>query len=264
MILPFLGHVGKARFGIHGLSSINGFKLDIHRTLKDEPFRFAISGFDPDADNLLPSNKRRFFLNAVILLLVSVLYFLTNDSSMPFLISLLYCCFATFVMSYLIYWFHTLAVFFKNTELREWHSCEHKSVVLLGAGLEPTVENLKKCPAVLVGCGTVTFGVRMEYFLSVFYLLSRNFLFIHPTALDLLAFCLIFSCCAYSLIGCIVFKKSNFLFASLLTPCTVLPLLAEWLCTTKEPSRYKMNKTVQELKAFIELNQLYRQQETPD
>ncbi|MFH1423952.1 MAG: DUF1385 domain-containing protein [Candidatus Nealsonbacteria bacterium] len=43
----------------------------------------------------------------------------------------------------------------RNKELLEWHGCEHKVVILLRCGLDPTIENLRQISRIQPGCGFV-------------------------------------------------------------------------------------------------------------
>lgn len=73
----------------------------------------------------------------------------------------------------LVYGVTGLRFWLESAEKRSarWHSCEHRSVVLLEEGLLPTRENLGSCPAVLLHCGSVWFGVYIELLMGSWVLL---------------------------------------------------------------------------------------------
>lgn len=64
----------------------------------------------------------------------------------------------------------------------EYHACEHKVIALLERDLSLTLENLKKMPSLMIGCGTViqTFFILFPILLplSLLFLTSKTTLFI--------------------------------------------------------------------------------------
>ncbi len=260
MILPILGAVmgfGKQRLFSSGESDNNGFGLKILKKPDYSLHDFAIAGFDKDQRSLLLAPRTTFFLRAISFLIALCFIQLTYSANAPFIFNLFYYGLAAIVIGSAVIWLYVLVSVIKRKELREWHACEHKSIVLLEAGLEPTVENLRKCPAVLINCGTVHESAKLELYFCVFYALSRSDIFSNPNLADWLVVAMWISCMFYLFFATASFSYFHFLFFPFWLPCIFLPLLAEKFCSTKNPSPDKLERTIWELKVFIQRNRLY-------
>lgn len=261
MILPILGVVeqfGKQRIFISGMSSDNGFALNVLKKPEYYLYEFAITDYDPKKHSMLLNKRTSFFLRAFSFLIILGFLLLTYDAKTPFIANLFYYGFAALVINSTVSWLYLFISIPKSKDLREWHSCEHKSVVLLEAELEPTVENLEKCPAVLINCGTVYESVSLEFSLCCLYALSSNNFFQNPGLMDWLTIIMGASCFLYMVFATVSFGRSSLFLFLFWLPCVFLPLLAEKFCSTKNPSKEKLNRTVQELKVFLWQNRLYK------
>ncbi|MBI4991593.1 MAG: DUF1385 domain-containing protein [Candidatus Harrisonbacteria bacterium] len=278
MIVPILGYVGKPTFDISGSSSRNGFRLEIRKANVDQPVNFSITDFDEYNDFTRSYSHRARLLEMFVGFLISTA--IIALASILKKLSLLEIGITSFFLSLtiqiLITNLSTLWHLRQDSENREWHAAEHKSVVVLEAGLEPTVENLKKCPANLMFCGSVQMGIMMEICLlsviaNLFYLMPVEFwsILLTPTIISFLeitiiaAFGMWIPILILSITAIILSPvKYRYQFVNLTLvlsiPIAAIPLLGEKFFALKEPSEEKLRRTAEELKEFIEETDIYQ------
>ena len=274
MILPLMGFVGKLKRFVSGTTSRNGFLLQIRGCEKPITYNLIFATKNFDNKDLFPKSDTMTlnFMVAVSALLAftfSLINLLSHFHPQDHIISiitllvlngLIVPIFSYFFFSDAVYWTYGLITMFFDKNCREWHTCEHKSAVLIEAGLEPTVENLKKMPATLLSCGTSIYGTRIgASTLSIMLALSHSL--IPSNILTIIAVLLPIPIISYICYGFILASKREKFRHCLITiialPMIALPLITEKLFTLKEPSEEKYRKTAEELKHFIEFFQIY-------
>ncbi|MDP3999293.1 MAG: DUF1385 domain-containing protein [bacterium] len=172
----------------------------------------------------------------------------------------------SFIATFLI----TVWEFRKATEVREWHACEHKSIMLLELGLSPTSENLRGMPSVSVHCGTSQLGI-MFLEAPIFILLFLwsdvySAQWREPILLILsLGFWWMSACAGLVLLSFVAdffsstkFHYTNLVIALSFSPLAIIPCIIEKLCVLKEPSEKKISATVEDLRKLIEEHNLYK------
>jgi len=155
-----------------------------------------------------------------------------------------------------------------TSNIKEWHACEHKSLVLLKSGLEPTVLNLNRCHASLIFCGFAEKLIQFIVLLSVWTLGIMGFeIVVWPPVIKFVsAFYFLDSFILIIFVNFVICEiqsdkhpeKNPFfwLFYIALLPI-ILPVIAlEKMFVLKRPSQDKLEETARALKEFIENNEL--------
>ena len=279
MILPLIGFIGKPRYSIGGLSTKGGFQLLIKNLPKND-YRIFISSHCNDKNSIPMENTIITCLFPPIAAMLAVIlaclnyaiYYnpdmLTYEKYLLYFVS----CVAIPVVGFkllkdlLRYAYSSLVIFF-DKDWREWHACEHKSVILITASIEPTIENLKKMPVTLTNCGVLIKGVDLEIltfvFLSFFACSLPNLEeFIIPLIPLYFFISISFSCCIYTLTN-MATDLFDYATAIIALPIMAIPLLVEKFMALKEPSDEKLAQTAAELKEFINTDPFFFDKETP-
>ena len=135
--------------------------------------------------------------------------------------------------------------------------------MLLKEGLEPTVENLRACPAIFVDCGTsltlslieLASALWLIFFLAMLIPIQNNAalsLVVGAALIALTIFLLIWLVFWY-IVGCVsetkleIHAKILQKFMPLFWPVLALPVLIQKYCAIKEPSEKKLRQTAEEL-----------------
>jgi len=118
--------------------------------------------------------------------------------------------------------------FIPRKDLREYHACEHKVIVLLTENLPPTLENLKKMPRVEFSCGSVPVGIQA----------------VGPVTIGI------------GLLICKTSPQVNSAIILLLIPavCLILSLLLQFFICTREPSEEKLRESLEVAEEFYRQN----------
>lgn len=257
MILPLFGFIGKGRLNIGGISGSNGFQLQIEDRIRNEFFVFDSTGLYAPFEPQMNRPKNIIFWSILISgagLSFWLLDFIWFSGAGIFI------CFFTSIVGFLAIsklaiLAAQMAMIYKEESKREWHSCEHKSVVLLEAGLEPTLENLKKCPALLVNCGTVIGSLDVFLDLGCLLALLGTF-FAHSDWLTYSGF-YVAGGSFISYFAILFYRTAALIIFPLVFPLAAIPLLMEKNFALKEPPDDKLRFTALKLRGFIELNDLY-------
>lgn len=160
-----------------------------------------------------------FFTSYAFLISTSVNFF--SNIVLCFFILIYFSLASAFCMTALIF-------FYWKKDLREYHACEHKVIVLLTENLPPTLENLKKMPRVVLSCGSVPTGIRA----------------VCPTIVG---------------IGLLIFKilpQVNPAIILLLIPllCLIPSLLFQFFLATRKPSEEKLKEALEVAEEFYRQN----------
>lgn len=169
MILPLFGFLGplKKHYETHGLSNKSGFKL---RFISDQQItNFATSNYVEKSDVSSATPRILLYVRIVASLIMTALFLFAY---------FYYYNFVVIGLAFLIglIWTAALLAFFTllfDKETREWHACEHKSSVLLDAGLEPTKLNLERCPKLLIYCGSGWLILAMIFVTTLYILIAE-------------------------------------------------------------------------------------------
>jgi uncharacterized protein YqhQ len=275
VIVPILGYVGKkgAFSRIAGISSDDGFKLFI--SAGAESFVCSVGMLSSE---ILPKSKQEmdgeegsmglldmtlgmvvcsFGIGLAVTLLLG--YFSEKPFSAP----------AFFAASTIAFgWFAVLAsimylssgLFMRLTsagrQVARWHSCEHKSVVLLEGGLAPDRENFDPCPATLINCGSVWVGVWIELLLGVASLLALvpGVLSLPFYAVAAISIFLVSSASAMRFLSLFNGRMSGARLALFIfgIPAFVVPLLFERILALRKPSEEEIAITIDGLKKIYQ------------
>lgn len=281
--IPFLGiFLGRGRppyaYNISGRSNSSGFTIKIETgenrnltfTSKNYDYDYDFKEFDEKSKKL----KREFWLTFLILgaLVTQTPFFWNYPGNSRFCQTLGFT-----MMLFSLFFTSAFTCILKSftAEFREWHACEHKSIELLKLGKEITTDNLKKCPKVSVYCGSSLICMLNQYVLSLWVLLlTKDFLKNaiqneRPEMIEIMpAIFFVFSLMV--LLGSTLFilatwvldlaskyaKITKWLLLPLMFPGAFLPLFVQWRYALKEPSREKLEQTVEDLKRFLAENNL--------
>lgn len=171
MLLPWFGYIGKQYTFCSGHSNSTGSRIFI-----STPFSFQepvdTKHFDPKIDNvLMPSTISTTILTTIVSIIGAYIIeqYLFSSPNSTFWHTI---WFVTTAMS-----INTLMptiifmLFLYSRDMAQWHSCEHRAVMLLESHSDFTKENLIKSPAALIRCGTVQELIRFELWISLSFLL---------------------------------------------------------------------------------------------
>lgn len=126
-------------------------------------------------------------------------------------------------------------------ENKQWHACEHKSVILLRYEKETTLQNLKLAPKTLIGCGSsvCTLGLQLGASAIIFGLST-----------SLMAYLWLVSTVCFVMY---LFIFSNFRYLLLVPsfPAMAISLCAEKFLFLKEPTEEQYRQTEKELNAHL-------------
>ena len=271
MRIPLIGFVGKSPYSISGISNDGGFCLEIYNKQKNTSLMLATKNYWNEYNK--PANEKHVNLNLILLYLavlitviisvsLTTMNLLALNHKEPMGYLELYIRIFLQPIAYYAIIFYTLRwiegiiflSFFKD--FRQWHACEHKSIVLLKAELEPTVENLKSCPMTLMNCGVAIDGTVLMAFNVLLGFMAINNLFPPEVEIALITIELtIFTSYLFFRVTISAqIEKLSLIYPILALPAAALPLLAQKLLTLKEPSDEKLAQTAAELKRFVEFN----------
>ena len=271
MRIPLIGFVGKSPYSISGISNDGGFCLEIYNKQKNTSLMLATKNYWNEYNK--PANEKHVNLNLILMYLavlitviisvsLTTMNLLALNHKEPMGYLELYIRIFLQPIAYYAIIFYTLRwiegiiflSFFKD--FRQWHACEHKSIVLLKAELEPTVENLKSCPMTLMNCGVVIGGTVLMAFNVLLGFMAINNLFSPEAEIALITIELtIFTSYLFFRVTISAqIEKLSLIYPILALPAAALPLLAQKLLTLKEPSDEKLAQTAAELKRFVEFN----------
>lgn len=270
MIIPFFGYIGKRTLSGEGISSSGGFIAKIYpeQTTSEFPFPFVfVTGNYYDGEHVEEIStyhariKRVLIFCAVLVLALlivgarhenmlngKILFFSITGVILFFLCGIIYAAIETFR---------------KETDTREWHACEHKSIVLIEAGETPSIEALARCPKTLFRCGTSCIIFLFQFLPMIWGIGLMTFVFDAPFiytdifihgVIAMLMFILIIQARSISLCyrGPLLI-----LLLPLALPFFILPFIAEYFFTVKEPSKEKLHQTAEALTTFIQKHSLY-------
>lgn len=267
MIIPILGHFGVESLPLSsGASCSSGFKLQfldgtaiwrVGRYIENESYRLdkIRNKMGHKTDRLVMLLSLLFF-SPILLVVITVI----NSG----LIAKILIGATGLLLSF--FWAAAVFIFWllrKDRETREWHACEHKSYMLLKEGLEPTVENLRACPAIFVDCGTsltlslieLASALWLIFFLAMLIPIQNN------AALSLVVGAALIALTMFLLIWLVFWYIAGFVletkleihakilqkFMPLFWPVLALPVLIQKYCAIKEPSENKLRQTAEEL-----------------
>lgn len=267
-----IGFVGsKIKFQhAHGDSFDTGFYLEL--TTHDKTLFFKTIGLDQDEIDKRNREKTGFkilevMVMAVILFFVylGVVFSLKTAALEPWT-SLASTFLAVPAVMLLV------SVFLPGltSNQKEWHACEHKSLVILKSGLEPTVSNLNRCHASLVFCGFAQNSILLIFLISLWTLGITGFEIVSwPPAIKLVSiFCFLESFILTVFVNLAMPEMQSdenpqknlffwFFYVALL-PIILPVIVLEKILVLKAPSADKLEETALVLREFIQNNQVYR------
>lgn len=257
-----------------GHSNETGFELTIYHMGKGVSY-FSTKGYSR-ADT--PSWYRGYLWAALILVTVAVEIWLANFLNQWVGLSWNKNI-SGWILTFFQYGLEILAglstilcfAFFMNyflQEMREWHACEHKSAVVLKAGLMPTIENLRRYSGVAELCGSAVMLLSLQILwgslLSIILspeATTSPWPRVQPLVADVFAL--------WGL-GAVILLISSFLgnpwprtkLFFLLFPAAILSLVVQKYYALKEPSEEKLRQTAEELASFVRKHGLTKEVET--
>jgi len=268
MILPLAGHVGETFYSVNGASTKKGFQL----VIRDSHIPNAAATFQTEHYNdegCLPKENRAIsiFLGilAVIMTLVAsllnfVIYYNPDGGfiwklffypAYLLIMPMFFCA----VFSDCLRWIYGNLIIFSDKDWREWHALEHKCAILLEAGLEPTVENIKGMPSTIILCSVSLYGINTEIFMGIpILILITPFAFgpLLPILTALVIMAVISFSCAVHATSSKIKNSAQYGIMIMGIPMMAIPLLAEKILTLKEPSDEKINQIAAELKNYLD------------
>lgn len=272
-MLPGIGFLGsKIKFlSVHGESFDAGFYLKL--VMPDKTLLLKTSGLDQEEIDKRNREKIGFKISDVCLI-AAILFgvyvgtaFSIKTAVFGPLAPLALTLFA--IPAVIVLGVSILRALSLTSNLKEWHACEHKSLVLLKSGLEPTVSNLNRCHASLIFCGFAEIAAQASFLMSSWTLVITGLEVVAwPPAVKLIsAFYLldffiwiIFMNLALPEIQNNPHPQKNpffWLFYIALLP-TILPVIVlEKMFVLKKPSQERLEETARVLKEFVENNEIY-------
>lgn len=274
MILPLAGYIGKIKLFAGGLTLGKGFFLEIIDREKPNSHAliFETKDFGKDIMPYGPGKKASIFLVMISVLLTivfSLINFLSHFNPQGHIASLIaLSAFNILIVpafSFLVFfnatsWIYQMIAMFSDKDSNEWHACEHKSIILIESGLKPTVENLKKIPMTMMGCGISVYGTELGVYVAITILALSNSI-IPPDMMPVIMFLLMPLLASY-----LCFRLNpnlncetpcNCLLVIFAIPIMAVPLVIERIFALREPSEEKYRETARELKRFIKINQIH-------
>lgn len=271
MILPIVGHIGKQRYNVGGMSTPNGFKLVIYDLEKNSSISFNTKHFHNDVK--LVKTKLGNAMCLLIAYLIGCFAILINLLSLgePNLTtgyflkytwhvilipgSLMFC------IHYVTDWAYTLTKLSSCIELREWHSLEHRVVNLIESGQIPTIESIKACPSIVINCSVAIEAVYAQLFLTnliiPFFLQKIGISSFFGFSFNIMFIISIYLFFIYMVsIGTTGYKRFFYFLISF--PLLVIPLLIERIFSLSTPPDWKIKQVATELRAFLIMNNINR------
>ena len=145
-----------------------------------------------------------------------------------------------------------------SKEALEWHACEHKSYVLLKSGLEPTIENLRRCPSELIWCGGSHLATLFEASLSWWIAMLLFALFPESQIANFICFALMTFFGSVCMLQILIYRmfplspgRPSPAIIALAKPAAAMPLAIQKFFTTAEPPEEKLNATLMAIQNFI-------------
>lgn len=272
MIIPFFGDIGKTNISVSGVCSHSGFLLNISKTLSNslkQDLIFLTRNHDLDEDE----DERSIKILGIIALTFGILgmtfikYYIQllgiyQHQSTESVLSWFYAVSGGIVLFFVVFCIGQLLKFRSQKETREWHACEHKASVLLSKKLEPSIDSFSKCPKTLLGCGTSTIIIFLQIIIFLWIILASftfeiPVMYIQSFNLSTIASGILVCVGGIRLMPLAIKKLVFIIFLPFALPFLIMPFLAEYFFVLKEPSKEKIEQTIQELKKFIDENHLY-------
>lgn len=254
MLLPWFGYIGRQYTSCAGHSNSTGSRIFISTPFSPQN-RIDTKHFDLEQDDILQSFTIHITILRIIVSIIGAFvieHYLFSSLNYNFLRNV---WFVTTAMS-----IHTLIptiifmLFLYSRDMTQWHSCEHRAVMLLESRSDFTKENLMRSPAALIRCGTVQEITKIELWISLSFLLYTqiessifSLLAIAATAsvvFAVTALCLIYLSPARSLTDLVIIIMPFFIPG---LPALLLPMLFQWTVMLAHPTPDKIAETLEML-----------------
>ncbi|MDP3770488.1 MAG: hypothetical protein U1A23_05145 [Candidatus Sungbacteria bacterium] len=259
MILPWFGHIGKSHKSCAGYSNPTGFSVVMFMPLGLKKLVHT-KHFDPK-NEMLESYGMYFWIVKIMASIIGA--YLMEQYLLPSRNSYILASafFATTAMSiYMLMPTTFFMLFWYNRDMTQWHSCEHRAVVLLESNADFTKQNLMKSPAAMIRCGSVQEIIRIQIWVSLSFLLyawagQSAILFYYAMAsvtsviFATFALSLFFTFHPQSITRLIVFIMPFFLPAF---PALLLPMLFQRAVMLANPTPEKIEETLEMLHRYRE------------
>lgn len=267
MILPVIGRLENPKRHMSGVSSHSGFQLQFHQQDGYTLF-FNTRNYSEDKTGKKYLNNaginRISGLIALLAASTSIYRHQNMPASIPSIIALVANCILSpiaifLAIRYAISIVAILIAFRKDTELREWHSAEHRAIFLLRNGIAPTVKNLQTAQSISLYCGIVSVVLMLEC--AICFILLLTLFWVLPGVMAIQNFI----CALSSLIalGTVLYllllgfsPYLDLLIVVALLPALIVPLLVQHYMTLRTPSDGKLWQISEEIQLFIERNRL--------